>query len=63
MPTRGDTDKRAAASDKTQAGPGRQPASDMGRLLKHSSIYMVGGMLNRIGVFLLLPVYTSYLCP
>ena len=33
----------------------------MGRLLKHSSIYMVGGMLNRIGVFLLLPVYTSYL--
>ena len=33
----------------------------MGRLMKHSSIYLVGGMLNRIGVFLLLPVYTSYL--
>ena len=33
----------------------------MGRLMKHSSIYMIGGMLNRVGVFLLLPVYTSYL--
>ena len=33
----------------------------MGRLMKHSSIYAIGGMLNRVGVFLLLPVYTSYL--
>lgn len=29
--------------------------------MKHSSIYVIGGMLNRVGVFLLLPVYTSYL--
>jgi O-antigen/teichoic acid export membrane protein len=33
----------------------------MGRLMKHSSVYALGGMLNRIGVFLLLPVYTSFL--
>jgi O-antigen/teichoic acid export membrane protein len=33
----------------------------MARLAKHSTIYVVGGALNRIGVFLLLPVYTSYL--
>jgi len=44
-----------------KAAHGQTTASDMGRLVKHSSIYMVGGMLNRIGVFLLLPVYTSYL--
>jgi len=50
---------RQTASE--QAGQVRQTASDMGRLMKHSTIYLVGGMLNRIGVFLLLPVYTSYL--
>lgn len=44
-----------------QAAEVRQTASDMGRLMKHSSVYMVGGILNRVGVFLLLPVYTSYL--
>jgi O-antigen/teichoic acid export membrane protein len=33
----------------------------MGRLMKHSSVYALGSMLNRVGVFLLLPVYTSFL--
>jgi O-antigen/teichoic acid export membrane protein len=30
-------------------------------LLKHSSIYAVGGIVNRAGAFLLLPLYTNYL--
>jgi O-antigen/teichoic acid export membrane protein len=33
----------------------------MARLARHSTIYAIGGVLNRVGVFLLLPVYTSYL--
>ncbi|MDT3778228.1 oligosaccharide flippase family protein [Nitrospira sp. MA-1] len=37
--------------------------SDMKRLFKHSSIYAVGGIVNRAGAFLLLPLYTSYLTP
>ncbi len=37
--------------------------SDMKRLFKHSSIYAVGGILNRAGAFVLLPLYTSYLTP
>lgn len=35
--------------------------SDLGRFFKHSSIYAIGNMVNRIGAFLLLPVYTNYL--
>jgi len=35
--------------------------SQMKRLIKHSWIYTVGNILNRIGAFLLLPLYTSYL--
>lgn len=35
--------------------------SDIGRFFKHSSIYAVGNILNRIGAFLLLPIYTTYL--
>ncbi len=37
--------------------------SDMKRLFKHSSIYAIGGIVNRAGAFLLLPLYTSYLTP
>lgn len=37
--------------------------SDMKRLFKHSSIYALGGIVNRAGAFLLLPLYTSYLTP
>lgn len=33
------------------------------RLLKHSAVYFVGNALNRLGIFLLLPVYTNYLAP
>jgi O-antigen/teichoic acid export membrane protein len=33
------------------------------RLLKHSAVYFVGNALNRLGIFLLLPVYTHYLAP
>lgn len=43
------------ASDATKG------SSDYGRLAKHSSIYALGSLLNRVGAFLLLPVYTSYL--
>ncbi|HNP27872.1 MAG TPA: oligosaccharide flippase family protein [Nitrospirales bacterium] len=37
--------------------------SDMKRLFKHSSIYALGGIVNRAGAFILLPLYTSYLTP
>lgn len=36
-------------------------SSDLGRFFKHSSIYAVGNIINRIGAFLLLPLYTNYL--
>ncbi|VAW58679.1 hypothetical protein MNBD_GAMMA11-2968 [hydrothermal vent metagenome] len=35
--------------------------SDIGRFFKHSTIYALGNILNRIGAFLLLPIYTTYL--
>ncbi|MCA9469035.1 MAG: oligosaccharide flippase family protein [Nitrospira sp.] len=35
----------------------------MKRLFKHSSIYALGGAVNRAGAFLLLPLYTSHLSP
>lgn len=35
--------------------------SDLKRFFKHSSIYAVGNVINRIGAFVLLPVYTNYL--
>ena len=34
---------------------------DISRFFKHSYIYAVGNIINRIGAFLLLPVYTNYL--
>lgn len=37
--------------------------TDLGRLFKHSSIYAFGGIINRIGAFLLLPLYTHFLSP
>jgi len=36
-------------------------SKDIGRFFKHSSIYAIGNVINRIGAFLLLPVYTNYL--
>ena len=33
----------------------------IGRFFKHSSIYAIGNILNRVGAFLLLPLYTGYL--
>lgn len=35
--------------------------NEMNRLLKHSWIYTVGSVLNRIGAFILLPLYTNHL--
>ena len=35
--------------------------NELGRFFKHSSIYAVGNIINRLGAFLLLPVYTNYL--
>ena len=35
--------------------------SEIGRFAKHSAIYAVGNVINRLGAFLLLPIYTSYL--
>jgi O-antigen/teichoic acid export membrane protein len=37
--------------------------SDVSRFLKHSGIYAIGNALNRLGAFLLLPLYTRYLTP
>lgn len=48
-------DRLAPASDDTKG------SSDYGRLARHSSIYALGSVVNRVGAFLLLPVYTSYL--
>lgn len=36
---------------------------DVGRFLRHSGIYAIGNALNRLGAFLLLPLYTRYLTP
>lgn len=38
-------------------------ASDLSRFLQHSGIYAIGNALNRLGAFLLLPLYTRYLTP
>ena len=35
--------------------------SDIKRFFKHTSIYAIGNIINRIGAFILLPVYTNYL--
>ena len=35
--------------------------SNLSRFFKHSSIYAVGNIVNRLGAFILLPVYTNYL--
>ena len=42
-------------------GRATESNSDVGRLVKHSSIYAIGSVLNRVGAFILLPVYTNYL--
>ncbi|MBL8521424.1 MAG: oligosaccharide flippase family protein [Betaproteobacteria bacterium] len=34
---------------------------DLKRLFRHGGIYLLGNLLNRIGAFLLLPLYTKYL--
>jgi len=34
---------------------------DIGRFFRHSGIYALGNALNRLGAFLLLPIYTNYL--
>ncbi len=35
--------------------------SDLRRLAKHSSVYVLGNVLNRLGAFILLPLYTKNL--
>jgi len=34
---------------------------DLKRLFRHGSVYLLGNILNRVGAFLLLPLYTTYL--
>jgi O-antigen/teichoic acid export membrane protein len=34
---------------------------EFARLFRHSGVYLLGNILNRLGAFLLLPLYTSYL--
>jgi O-antigen/teichoic acid export membrane protein len=36
-------------------------SAPLGRFFKHSTIYAIGNVLNRIGALLLLPIYTNYL--
>jgi|GEM_PF-717776 len=38
-------------------------AGSLKHLLRHSSIYLLGNLLNRLGAFLLLPLYTNLLTP
>jgi O-antigen/teichoic acid export membrane protein len=38
-------------------------SKEVGRFFRHSSIYAVGNALNRVGAFLLLPIYTRLLSP
>lgn len=35
--------------------------SHLARFFKHSSVYLIGNLINRLGAFLLLPLYTHYL--
>lgn len=35
--------------------------ADLKRLFRHSGVYLIGNLFNRLGAFLLLPVYTGYL--
>ena len=37
--------------------------SDIKRFVSHSSVYFIGNALNRLGVFVLLPLYTRFLTP
>ncbi|TXH57827.1 MAG: hypothetical protein E6Q93_11480 [Burkholderiaceae bacterium] len=37
--------------------------TDISRFFRHSVIYTVGSALNRVGAFVLLPLYTNYLSP
>jgi O-antigen/teichoic acid export membrane protein len=34
---------------------------DIGRFFRHSAVYALGNVLNRVGAFVLLPIYTNYL--
>ena len=36
-------------------------SQEIGRFARHSAIYAIGNVLNRVGAFLLLPVYTNFL--
>ncbi|NKI92872.1 oligosaccharide flippase family protein [Rhizobacter sp. SG703] len=38
-------------------------STEVGRFFKHSGIYAIGNALNRVGAFLLLPIYTRLLTP
>jgi O-antigen/teichoic acid export membrane protein len=42
------------------AAPGAEP-SGLKRFFRHSAIYAFGSIINRVGAFLLLPLYTNYL--
>lgn len=37
------------------------PGRDVGRFFRHSSVYAAGNAINRMGQFILLPVYTHFL--
>jgi O-antigen/teichoic acid export membrane protein len=47
------------ASPDQPAAP--SPSGEVGRFFRHSGVYAVGNALNRVGAFLLLPVYTQFL--
>jgi len=36
-------------------------AGNLKHLLKHTGVYLIGNVLNRLGAFILLPIYTNYL--
>jgi O-antigen/teichoic acid export membrane protein len=39
----------------------RDVSGDLKRLFRHGGVYLLGNVLNRVGAFLLLPIYTNYL--
>lgn len=49
-------------ADSPETGkPAAAPPGEVGRFFRHSTVYALGSALNRVGAFLLLPVYTQLL--
>ena len=54
------TDKMTDKNPET-GNPAPAPPGEVGRFFRHSTVYALGSALNRVGAFLLLPIYTQFL--